>query len=143
MQDPENLEVVYAGTTEGLYKTVNGGRTFARMTDSDVVINDVYVDPANSNRVLLATDRGGVLVSDDAGVTFMPSNQGISERKIAALLVDSQRCRGDSSMPAWSTTSNSAASSALSMPACTGSSSAPGSTVATCLRWPKPKMAPS
>lgn len=88
MQDPENLQIVYAGTTEGLYKTVNGGRTFTRMTDSDVVVNDVYVDPANSNRVLLATDRGGVLVSDDAGVTFAPSNSGISERKIAALLVD-------------------------------------------------------
>ena len=103
MQDPENLKVVYAGTTEGLYKTVNGGRTFARMTDSDVVINDVYVDPANSNRVLLATDRGGVLVSDDAGVTFMPSNQGISERKIAALLVDNRNPatnddRGDSAI---------------------------------------------
>jgi hypothetical protein len=38
--------------------------------------------------VLLATDRGGVLTSNDAGVTFTPSNQGISERKIAALLVD-------------------------------------------------------
>lgn len=88
MQDPENLEVVYAGTTEGLYKTVNGGKTFARMTDADVVVNDVYVDPGNSNRVLLATDRGGVLVSDDAGATFAPSNTGISERKIAALLVD-------------------------------------------------------
>jgi photosystem II stability/assembly factor-like uncharacterized protein len=88
MQDPENLQVVYAGTTEGLYKTVNGGKTFERMTDSDVVVNDVYVDPANSNRVLLATDRGGVLVSDDAGVTFAPSNRGVSERKIAALLVD-------------------------------------------------------
>jgi len=88
MQDPENLQVVYAGTTEGLYKTVNGGKTFERMTDADVIVNDVYVDPANSNRVLLATDRGGVLVSDDAGVTFAPSNQGVSERKIAALLVD-------------------------------------------------------
>ena len=88
MQDPENLQVVYAGTTEGLYKTVNGGKTFERMTDADVIVNDVYVDPANSNRVLLATDRGGVLVSDDGGVTFAPSNQGVSERKIAALLVD-------------------------------------------------------
>jgi len=88
MQDPENLQTVYAGTTEGLYKTVNAGKTFERMTDSDVVVNDVYVDPANSNRVLLATDRGGVLASNDAGVTFTPANQGISERKIAALLVD-------------------------------------------------------
>jgi photosystem II stability/assembly factor-like uncharacterized protein len=88
MQDPENLQVVYAGTTEGLYKTVNGGKTFTLMTDADVIVNDVYVDPGNSNRVLLATDRGGVLMSDDAGVTFAPSNSGISERKIAALLVD-------------------------------------------------------
>jgi len=88
MQDPENLQVVYAGTTEGLYKTVNGGKTFARLTDADVIVNDVYVDPGNSNRVLLATDRGGVLASNDAGVTFTPSNVGISERKIAALLVD-------------------------------------------------------
>jgi photosystem II stability/assembly factor-like uncharacterized protein len=88
MQDPEKLDVVYAGTTEGLYKTVNAGHSFQRMTGADVVINDVYVDPGNSNRVLLATDRGGVLASDDGGVTFKPSNNGISERKVAALLVD-------------------------------------------------------
>jgi photosystem II stability/assembly factor-like uncharacterized protein len=90
MQDPENRKIVYAGTTEGLYKTVNGGKTFTLMTDSDVIVNDVYVDPGNSSRVLLATDRGGVLSSQDAGVTFTPSNRGISERKIAALLVDNR-----------------------------------------------------
>ncbi len=88
MQDPENREVVYAGTTEGLYKTVNGGRTFKRMTDADVIVNAVYVDAEDSTRVLLATDRGGVLESEDGGATFTPSNQGISERKVAALLVD-------------------------------------------------------
>ncbi|MGA3033000.1 MAG: transcriptional regulator [Terracidiphilus sp.] len=87
-QDPQNHDVVYAGTTEGLYKTVNAGKTFARMTDENVVVNDVYVDPADSNRVLLATDRSGVLASHDAGVGFSASNQGISERKVAALLVD-------------------------------------------------------
>jgi len=88
MQDPENRQVLYAGTTEGLYKTVNAGKTFQRMTDAGVVVNDVYVDPGDSSHVLLATDRGGVLVSHDAGVTFTVSNQGISERKVAALLVD-------------------------------------------------------
>ncbi len=88
MQDPQNRDVVYAGTTEGLYKTENAGRTFRLMTASDVVVNGVYVDPRNSKRVLLATDRGGVQVSDDAGETFRQSNEGISERKIAALLVD-------------------------------------------------------
>jgi photosystem II stability/assembly factor-like uncharacterized protein len=88
MQDPENLNVVYAGTTEGLYKTENAGRTFRLMTSSDVVVNGVYVDPKDSKHVLLATDRGGVLASMDAGTTFKQSNQGLSERKVAALLVD-------------------------------------------------------
>jgi len=88
MQDPENRETVYAGTTEGLYKTENGGRTFHLITGADVVVNDVYVDPRDSNRVLLATDRGGVLASEDAGAKFSQANLGISERKVAALLVD-------------------------------------------------------
>ena len=87
-QDPAHREIVYAGTTEGLYKTVNGGRTFNRMTGPDVIVNDVYIDPSDPQRVLLATDRGGVLLSVDAGATFVPSNEGISERKVEALLVD-------------------------------------------------------
>ncbi len=89
MQDPSNREVVYAGTTQGLYKTVDAGRHFDPMTGSDVIVNDVFVDPQDSSHVLLATDRGGVLASHDGGRTFAPSNQGFSERKVDALLVDS------------------------------------------------------
>ena len=88
MQDPENRTTVYAGTTEGLYKTLDAGKTFRRMTGPEVVVNDVFVDPHDSNHILLATDRGGVLASTDGGENFTPSNQGISERKVAALLVD-------------------------------------------------------
>jgi photosystem II stability/assembly factor-like uncharacterized protein len=89
-QDPSNRKVVYAGTTEGLYKTTDGGRTFKRMTGPEVIVNDVSIDPANPQRVLLATDRGGVLASNDAATTFTQSNAGISERKVEALLVDRQ-----------------------------------------------------
>jgi photosystem II stability/assembly factor-like uncharacterized protein len=88
MQDPENRETVYAGTTEGLYKTIDGGKTFRALTGSDVIVNDVYVDPGDANHVLLATDRGGVLTSKDGGENFTQSNQGISGRKVEALLVD-------------------------------------------------------
>lgn len=87
-QDPEHRSVVYAGTTEGLYKTVDAGRTFQRVTGPDVIVNDVYVDPADTDRVLLATDRGGVLLSTDTGKSFTASNRGFSERKVVALLVD-------------------------------------------------------
>ena len=87
-QDPLHGNIVYAGTTEGLYKTLDGGATFQRMTGPDVIVNDVYVDSAHPGRVLLATDRGGVLLSRDGGRTFSPSNQGFSGRKVEALLVD-------------------------------------------------------
>jgi photosystem II stability/assembly factor-like uncharacterized protein len=88
-QDPVHLETVYAGTTEGLYKTVDGGKTFQRVTGPDLIVNDVFVDPKNPDRVLLATDRGGVLSSKDAAANFEPSNSGFSARKVEALLVDS------------------------------------------------------
>jgi photosystem II stability/assembly factor-like uncharacterized protein len=88
MQDPENRQVVYAGTTEGLYKTVDGGRTFQRMTGQDVIVNDVFVDPRDPTHVLLATDRGGVLTSQDGGAGFAAANRGFSERDVEALLVD-------------------------------------------------------
>jgi photosystem II stability/assembly factor-like uncharacterized protein len=88
MQDPANRDVVYAGTTEGLYKTEDAGRHFNPMTASDIIVNDVYIDPTDPNHVLLATDRGGVQSSNDAGATFAPSNTGFSGRKVEALLVD-------------------------------------------------------
>ena len=87
-QDPVHRDTVYAGTTEGLYKTTNAGRTFERTTGPDVIINDVFVDPSNPERVLLATDRSGVLASSDGGVRFTDSNLGLSGRKVEALIVD-------------------------------------------------------
>ena len=34
------------------------------MSGPDVVVNDVLIDPRDSQHVLLATDRSGVLASD-------------------------------------------------------------------------------
>ena len=80
-QDPANREIVYAGTTEGLYKTLDGGKTFKLLTDDDVIVNDVFVDPRDSNHVLLATDRGGVMTSTDGGATFALSNEGFQNAR--------------------------------------------------------------
>ncbi len=87
-QDPNNSDVVYAGTTEGLWKTVDAGKTWKRVSAGNIIVNDVFVDPRRSARVLLATDRSGVLASDDGGLTFAASNRGFAHRQVAALLVD-------------------------------------------------------
>lgn len=86
--DPADHKVVYAGTTEGLWKTTDAGVTWKRMTGANVVVNDVMIDPRKPAHLLLATDRGGVLASDDGGLTFTASNRGFTHRQVAALLVD-------------------------------------------------------
>lgn len=90
MQDPTHQNVVFAGTTEGLWRTEDSGTTWSRTTGPEVIVNDVYIDPTDTQRILLATDRGGVLTSEDGGGTFAPSNRGFSARQITAVLSDAQ-----------------------------------------------------
>jgi photosystem II stability/assembly factor-like uncharacterized protein len=87
-QDPEHLSTVYAGTTEGLYRTLDAGETWSRVTSDNVIVNDVYVDPHDSGHVLLATERGGVLRSEDFAATFHESNTGFSARQVVAYAAD-------------------------------------------------------
>jgi photosystem II stability/assembly factor-like uncharacterized protein len=87
-QDPRNSSVVYAGTTEGLWKTLDAGRTWKRITPTNVIVNDVMVDPRNSERVLLATDRSGVQASGNAGLSFVTSNAGFAHRQVTSILAD-------------------------------------------------------
>jgi photosystem II stability/assembly factor-like uncharacterized protein len=89
-QDPSNPEVVYAGTTEGLWKTADSGKTWKQMTNPEVVVNDIMVDPRNSQRVLLATDRAGVLASDNGAASFTASNHGYTHRYVTTILADAK-----------------------------------------------------
>lgn len=87
-QDPSNPNIVYAGTTEGLWKTTDLGQTWKRVSNPETVVNDVLVDPRNSQRVLLATDRSGVMASDDGAQTFVASNHGYTHRYVSAIAAD-------------------------------------------------------
>jgi photosystem II stability/assembly factor-like uncharacterized protein len=89
-QDPTNENIVYAGTTEGLWKTVDLGKVWKRVSSPDVVVNDVMVDPRDSKKVLLATDRSGVMASIDGATTWSPSNKGYAHRYVSALLADNK-----------------------------------------------------
>lgn len=87
-QDPLNPAVVYAGTTEGLWKTVDAGKTWKRMTAPNIIVNDVLVDPRRPSHVLIASDRSGVLASNDAAQSFQPSSRGFAHRQVTSVLVD-------------------------------------------------------
>ena len=89
-QDPEQLNTVFAGTTEGLYRTLDAGAQWERMTPVDVIVNDVYIDPSDSKRVVLATERGGIYRSEDGGTSFEASNEGFTARQVIAYAQDVQ-----------------------------------------------------
>jgi photosystem II stability/assembly factor-like uncharacterized protein len=87
-QDPKRPAIVYAGTTGGLWKTFDGGSTWELYSAPDVIVNDILIDPRRPERVLLATDRGGVLASDDGFDHYVSSNRGFSHRVIGGVVVD-------------------------------------------------------
>ncbi len=89
-QDPTNENIVYAGTTEGLWKTVDLGKSWKRVSSEEVVVNDVFIDPRDSNHVLIATDRSGVMASTNGAATWETSNHGYAHRYVSALLADNQ-----------------------------------------------------
>jgi photosystem II stability/assembly factor-like uncharacterized protein len=89
-QDPTNENTVYAGTTEGLWKTVDLGKVWKRMTTPEVVVNDVMIDPRDSNKVLLATDRSGVMASTNGASNWTASNQGYAHRYVSAIMADNK-----------------------------------------------------
>ena len=89
-QDPTNENIVYAGTTEGLWKSTDLGKVWKRVSNPEVVVNDVLVDPRDSNRVLLATDRSGVMASSDGASNWTTSNHGYAHRYVSAILADNK-----------------------------------------------------
>ncbi len=89
-QDPLHPGTVYAGTTEGLWKTINGGASWRRMTPANWIINAMVVDPRREGRLVIGTERLGVLVSNNGADTFEVSNDGFNHRQIAAVALDRQ-----------------------------------------------------
>ena len=89
-------------TREGIFATLEEGRTavaagslnrsqlWKRITATNVIVNDVMVDPRNWQRVLLATDRSGVQASNNAGLTFASANSGFAHRQVATVIADNR-----------------------------------------------------
>jgi photosystem II stability/assembly factor-like uncharacterized protein len=88
LQDPDKPATVYAATTEGLWITANAGTVWRRLTPADWVINAVVALPG---RIVIGTERLGILVSDDGGAHFRAANNGFYHREIVALALDRER----------------------------------------------------
>lgn len=73
---PANENVVVAVTSNGIYRTSDGGTNWSKVLDESN-IQDLKVNPANFNIQYAAQNSVGVWKSIDAGQTWTLSNNGI------------------------------------------------------------------
>lgn len=86
--DPVDRNIVYAGSVAGLYRSTDGGKMFAPITDESLVINSVVLHPQRPDRIILAIEGDGVYVSQDRGTTFTRSSLGLHNLRITTLAPD-------------------------------------------------------
>jgi photosystem II stability/assembly factor-like uncharacterized protein len=90
MQHPTVPGLVFAGTTEGFWRSAKGGDNNSWMvtTSRQLEINSIAVHPRNPNTIYIGTNNYGVMVSTDGGKNFVPSNGGFSGRFVNTIMPD-------------------------------------------------------
>jgi len=90
LQHPSIAGLVFAGTTEGFWRSANGGAKNSWMVTTSrlLEINSIAVHPKNPDKVFIGTNNYGVMVSYDGGKSFAPTNGGFSGRFTNFILPD-------------------------------------------------------
>ncbi len=84
--DPVDSNIVYAGTTNGLFKTTNHADSWTRIGQSlpDQFISSLAVHPTQ-HAILYIGGRAGVQKSMDGGQTWQAMNAGLATLNIRTL----------------------------------------------------------
>ncbi len=91
MQHPTMPGTIYAATTEGFWMSSNAGKTWSITTQRELEINSIAVHPDEPNRVFIATNNYGVMVSNDGGRNFVQSSGNFSSRFTYFVTPDKQQ----------------------------------------------------
>jgi photosystem II stability/assembly factor-like uncharacterized protein len=92
--DHINPDIVYAGTTKGLYRTTNKGESWARIGQSipEPFISSIVLHPSDSS-ILYVGGPGGVWKSEDSGKTWAARIDGLASLNIRALAMEPKDLR--------------------------------------------------
>ncbi len=68
--DPTNSQVVYAGTSSGIFKSTNGGSSWTAVNTglTNTSVRCLVIDPTNSQVVYAGTGDGGIFKTVTGGV---------------------------------------------------------------------------
>jgi photosystem II stability/assembly factor-like uncharacterized protein len=86
--DPINPAVVYAGTTNGLFRSTNRAESWQQIGQSmpDQFVSSLVVHPTEAG-LLYVGGRAGILKSADGGATWETKNQGLATLNIRTLVM--------------------------------------------------------
>ena len=79
--------VIYAGTSNGLFYSEDGGVTWNLTGNLKRKVFSIYIDPSNSNLILVGTDNG-VYRSSDGGKSFEETNRYIAGISVYYIMPD-------------------------------------------------------
>ena len=90
VQHPSIAGLVFAGTTEGFWLSNRGGADGSWMvtTSRQLEVNSIAIHPSRPQTIYIGTNNYGVMVSNDGGKNFMPTNGGYSGRFANVILAD-------------------------------------------------------
>src|SRR3989454_541611 len=90
LQHPSIPGLVFAGTTEGFWRSGKGGENNSWMvtTSRQLEINSIAVHPRKPNTVFIGTNNYGDMVSTDRGKNFVPTDGDFSGRFVNFILPD-------------------------------------------------------
>ncbi len=90
LQHPSIPGLIFAGTTEGFWRSAKGGDNNSWMvtTSRQLEINSITVHPRRPDTIYIGTNNYGVMVSTDGGKNFIPSNNGYSGRFVNSIAPD-------------------------------------------------------
>ena len=91
VQNPAIPGTIYAATTEGFWMTTNGGKSWAMTSRRDLEINSIAVHPDEPNRIFIGTNNYGIMVSNDGGKNFAPTNDNFTSRFTYSITPDIER----------------------------------------------------
>ncbi|HKB65100.1 MAG TPA: peptidoglycan-binding protein [Pyrinomonadaceae bacterium] len=90
VQHPSIPGLVFAGTTEGFWRSERGGKADSWMvtTSRQLEVNSIAIHPSRPQTIYIGTNNYGVMVSTDGGKNFIPTNGGYSGRFANVIVAD-------------------------------------------------------